>query len=178
MKARDMESFSADYTLFSRETHYCNADYRSLRVELDVAGLVLLGFGVWIKVHGDAILQILGSRAGHMLNVGYFCIIGGCFLALFGIFGCCGTIKESKVLLMIYFIAISMIFIGEIICAIVILIFKSIFHCCGLNNYTDFEGSNYQIQKGRLYPESCCRNPFSADCDGLSASANVIYTKI
>ncbi|XP_072924139.1 tetraspanin-16-like [Hemitrygon akajei] len=180
---------------------------------ISVAGLVLLGFGVWMKVHGDAILQILGSRAGHMLNVSYFCIVGGCFLTLFGFFGCCGTIKESKVLLMMYFIAVSMIFIGEIICAIVILIFKSIIvllfqdealkllknnytgfgdknlastgwdalmktlHCCGLNNYTDFEGSNYQIQKGRLYPKSCCRNPFSAECDGLSTSANVIYTK-
>ncbi|XP_062891736.1 tetraspanin-16-like [Mobula hypostoma] len=147
-------------------------------MEDKVAGLVLLGFGVWIKVHGDAIMQILGSSAGHMLNVSYFCIIGGCFLTLLGFFGCCGTIKESKVLLMMYFIAVSMIFIGEIICAIVILIFKSIFHCCGLNNYTDFEGSYYQIEKGRLYPKSCCRNPFSADCDGLSTSNDVIYTEL
>ncbi|XP_072104251.1 tetraspanin-16-like [Mobula birostris] len=122
-------------------------------MEDKVAGLVLLGFGVWIRVHSDAIMQILGSSAGHMLNVSYFCIIGGCFLTLLGFFGCCGTIKESKVLLLM-------------------------FHCCGLNNYTDFEGSYYQIEKGRRYPKSCCRNPFSADCDGLSTSDDVIYTEV
>ncbi|XP_055520001.1 tetraspanin-16-like isoform X1 [Leucoraja erinacea] len=51
------------------------------------------------------------------------------------------------------------------------------FHCCGLKNYTDFEGSYYQITKGRLYPKSCCRNPFSADCDGITISSEIIFTK-
>ncbi|XP_069779028.1 tetraspanin-16-like isoform X1 [Narcine bancroftii] len=180
---------------------------------ISVAGLVLLGFGVWMMVHGYSILQILGIRAGHLLNVSYFCVVAGCILALLGIFGCCGTIKESKIKLMLFFIALSVIFIGGVTCAIVVLIFKSIitvvfqeealellknnytgfgdknfashgwdaimktFHCCGLMNYTDFEGSNYQKHKGRLYPKSCCRNPFSAECDGISTGANIIYTK-
>ncbi|XP_055520002.1 tetraspanin-16-like isoform X2 [Leucoraja erinacea] len=52
------------------------------------------------------------------------------------------------------------------------------FHCCGLKNYTDFEGSYYQITKGRLYPKSCCRNPFSADCDGITISSEIIFTKV
>ncbi|XP_038640772.1 tetraspanin-1-like isoform X6 [Scyliorhinus canicula] len=119
---------------------------------ITVAGFVLLGFGVWVKVHGDSILQILGTRAGHFLNVGYFCIAAGCFLALLGFIGCCGVIKESKLLLML-------------------------FHCCGLNNYTDFIDSFYEKRKGRLYPKSCCLDPTSTDCDGIDISATVIYTK-
>ncbi|XP_038640768.1 tetraspanin-16-like isoform X2 [Scyliorhinus canicula] len=180
---------------------------------ITVAGFVLLGFGVWVKVHGDSILQILGTRAGHFLNVGYFCIAAGCFLALLGFIGCCGVIKESKLLLMLFFLAMATLFIGEITCAIVILVFQSIvatvfheealnllknnytgfgdrnfasygwdsvmstFHCCGLNNYTDFIDSFYEKRKGRLYPKSCCLDPTSTDCDGIDISATVIYTK-
>uniref|UniRef100_UPI00398E3EEF tetraspanin-1-like n=1 Tax=Pristiophorus japonicus TaxID=55135 RepID=UPI00398E3EEF len=180
---------------------------------ISVAGFVLLGFGVWVKVHGDSVLQILGSHAGHLLSVGYFCIAAGCCIAVLGVIGCWGAIKESKLLLMLFFIAMSSIFIGEIISAAVVLIFRSIittvfkaealqllknnytgfgdknfasygwdsimttFHCCGLNNYTDFAGSLYQSQKERLYPKSCCRKPFSLECNGIDTTSNIIYTK-
>ncbi|XP_069779030.1 tetraspanin-1-like isoform X3 [Narcine bancroftii] len=118
---------------------------------ISVAGLVLLGFGVWMMVHGYSILQILGIRAGHLLNVSYFCVVAGCILALLGIFGCCGTIKESKIKLMLFFIALSVIFIGGVTCAIVVLIFKSIitvvFQEEALellkNNYTGFGDKNF-----------------------------------
>ncbi|XP_078285517.1 tetraspanin-16-like [Rhinoraja longicauda] len=128
-------------------------------------------------------------RAGHLLNVSYFCIVAGCFLALLGFVGCYGAIKESKIILML----ITIVFQEE---AFELLknnytgfgdknfasygwdsIMKT-FHCCGLRNYTDFEGSYYQITKGRLYPKSCCRNPFSADCDGITATRDIIFTKL
>ncbi|XP_038640770.1 tetraspanin-16-like isoform X4 [Scyliorhinus canicula] len=155
---------------------------------ITVAGFVLLGFGVWVKVHGDSILQILGTRAGHFLNVGYFCIAAGCFLALLGFIGCCGVIKESKLLLML----VATVFHEE---ALNLLknnytgfgdrnfasygwdSVMSTFHCCGLNNYTDFIDSFYEKRKGRLYPKSCCLDPTSTDCDGIDISATVIYTK-
>ncbi|GCC29283.1 hypothetical protein chiPu_0007722 [Chiloscyllium punctatum] len=118
---------------------------------ITVAGFVLLGFGVWVKVHGDSILQILGSRAGHFLNVGYFCIAAGCCLALLGLVGCYGVIKESKLLLMLFFLIMATIFIGEISCAIVILVFQTIvatvFEEEALyllkNNYTGYGDKNF-----------------------------------
>ncbi|XP_048474033.1 tetraspanin-16-like isoform X2 [Rhincodon typus] len=155
---------------------------------ITVAGFVLLGFGVWVKIHGDSILQILGSRAGHFLNVGYFCIAAGCCLALLGFIGCCGVIKESKLLLML----VATVFEEE---ALYLLknnytgygdknfasygwdSVMAAFHCCGLNNYTDFIESSYQKLKGRLYPKSCCRDPVSPDCDGFDTSDTIIYSK-
>ncbi|XP_078409023.1 tetraspanin-1-like [Cetorhinus maximus] len=154
---------------------------------ITVTGFVLLGFGVWVKIHGDSILQILGSRAEHFLNVGYFCIAAGCFLALLGFIGCCGVIKENKMLLML----VATVFQEE---ALQLLknnytgnsdknfasygwdSVMSAFHCCGLNNYKDFIGSFYQKRKGRFYPRSCCQDPTS-DCDGIEISDTVIYSK-
>ncbi|XP_042200564.1 tetraspanin-16 [Callorhinchus milii] len=51
------------------------------------------------------------------------------------------------------------------------------FHCCGMNNHTDFIGSKYQKVTQRNYPKSCCKDPKSSNCDGKDTSEAVIYQK-
>ncbi|XP_060226726.1 tetraspanin-16 [Meriones unguiculatus] len=47
--------------------------------------------------------------------------------------------------------------------------------CCGVNNYTDFAGSSFQVTTGHTYPRACCKAIGTTDCDGHNVSSHVIY---
>ncbi|XP_069915206.1 tetraspanin-16 [Oryctolagus cuniculus] len=47
--------------------------------------------------------------------------------------------------------------------------------CCGVNNYTDFSGSNFAKTTGHSYPRDCCKNMGTAACDGRNTSTAVIH---
>uniref|UniRef100_A0A8C5YGZ2 Tetraspanin 16 n=1 Tax=Microcebus murinus TaxID=30608 RepID=A0A8C5YGZ2_MICMU len=47
--------------------------------------------------------------------------------------------------------------------------------CCGVNNYTDFSGSSFEMTTGHAYPRGCCRSMGTSACDGHNASASVIH---
>lgn len=94
-----------------------------------LGGTAVLGIGIWVKVDGGSFLKILGSAAPQLMqvvNVGYLCIAVGSFLILMGFLGCCGAVKESRCMLMLFFIIILIIFIAEIAGAVVVLAFSSL----------------------------------------------------
>ncbi|KAL1765043.1 tetraspanin-16 isoform X1 [Sigmodon hispidus] len=47
--------------------------------------------------------------------------------------------------------------------------------CCGVNNYTDFAGSSFQVTTGHIYPRGCCKSIGTASCNGHNVSSDVIY---
>ncbi|XP_007951824.1 tetraspanin-16 [Orycteropus afer afer] len=47
--------------------------------------------------------------------------------------------------------------------------------CCGVNNYTDFSGSLFEITTGHPYPRSCCKSIGTTACDVRNVSRDVIY---
>ncbi|KAM4887125.1 tetraspanin-16 isoform 2-T2 [Thomomys bottae] len=47
--------------------------------------------------------------------------------------------------------------------------------CCGVNNYTDFSGSSFQMTTGHTYPRGCCKSMETPNCDGQNVSSEVIY---
>ncbi|XP_073793756.1 tetraspanin 35 isoform X1 [Danio rerio] len=95
-----------------------------------LAGGVILGVGIWVKVDNGSILNFMqslpgaSSQMGQVLNVGYLLIALGAVLVVLGFLGCCGAIKESRCMLMLFFIIILIIFIAEVAGAIVILAFR------------------------------------------------------
>ncbi|XP_073478730.1 tetraspanin-16 [Aquarana catesbeiana] len=94
-----------------------------------LGGIAVLGIGIWVKVDGGSFLKILGTAAPQLMqvvNVGYLCMAVGGFLMVMGFLGCCGAIKESRCMLMIFFIIILIIFIAEIAGAVVVLAFSSL----------------------------------------------------
>ncbi|XP_053320856.1 tetraspanin-16 [Spea bombifrons] len=94
-----------------------------------LGGAAILGIGIWVKVDGGSFLKILGSTAPELMqvvNVGYLCMAVGGFLILMGFLGCCGAVKESRCMLMLFFIIILIIFIAEIAGAVVVLAFSSL----------------------------------------------------
>uniref|UniRef100_A0A671S0G7 Tetraspanin n=1 Tax=Sinocyclocheilus anshuiensis TaxID=1608454 RepID=A0A671S0G7_9TELE len=95
-----------------------------------LAGAVILGVGIWVKVDSGSILNFLQNiqgapgELGQVLNVGYLLIAVGAVLLILGFLGCCGAIRESRCMLLLFFIIILIVFIAEVAGAIVLLVFK------------------------------------------------------
>ncbi|KAG5832853.1 hypothetical protein ANANG_G00295600, partial [Anguilla anguilla] len=95
-------------------------------------GRAILGVGVWVKVDSGSLLNFLSginnapSELSQVLNVGYLLIAVGAVLLVIGFLGCCGAARESKCMLMLFFVIVLIIFIAEVAGAIVVLVFKSL----------------------------------------------------
>ncbi|XP_041853061.1 tetraspanin 35 [Melanotaenia boesemani] len=95
-----------------------------------LAGATILGVGIWVKVDSGSVLSFLGkieqapAALSQLLNVGYLLIAIGALLVIIGFLGCCGAIKESKCMLLLFFIIVLLVFIAEVAGAIVILAFR------------------------------------------------------
>jgi len=77
-----------------------------------LAGIGVLGVGIWSRIQAKDYDTILGS--GGITSAANIMIAAGCFVMVIGFVGCCGALKESKWLLVIYFILLLFIFILEI----------------------------------------------------------------
>ncbi|ROL51103.1 Tetraspanin-1 [Anabarilius grahami] len=95
-----------------------------------LAGAAILGVGIWVKVDSGSILGFLQNipgaslQLGQVLNVGYLLIAVGAVLVVLGFLGCCGAVRESRCMLLMFFIIILIVFIAEVAGAIVLLVFK------------------------------------------------------
>ncbi|XP_068606218.1 tetraspanin 35 [Brachionichthys hirsutus] len=95
-----------------------------------LAGVAILGVGIWVKVDSGSILTYLGKienappELSQVLNVGYLLIALGVLLLVIGFLGCCGAVKESRCMLLLFFIIVLLVFIAEVAGAVVILVFR------------------------------------------------------
>ncbi|XP_057202365.1 tetraspanin 35 [Triplophysa rosa] len=95
-----------------------------------LAGVAILGVGIWVKVDSGSIFNFLQniqdapSELGQLLNVGYLLIAVGAVLLILGFLGCCGAVRESTCMLLLFFVIILIVFIAEVAGAIVLLVFK------------------------------------------------------
>lgn len=71
-----------------------------------LAGAVILGVGIWVKVDSSSLFGILESvkdappQLSHLASVGYVLIGVGAFLVVIGFLGCCGAVRESRCMLL------------------------------------------------------------------------------
>ncbi|XP_062422291.1 tetraspanin 35 [Pungitius pungitius] len=95
-----------------------------------LAGAAILGVGIWVKVDSGSILGVLGKidnappELGQVLNVGYLLIAIGVLLLVIGFLGCCGAVRESTCMLLLFFVIVLVVFIAEVAGAVVILVFR------------------------------------------------------
>lgn len=95
-----------------------------------LAGAAILGVGIWVKVDSGSVLSIMGKienapkELSQVLNVGYLLIALGLLLLVIGFLGCCGAVRESKCMLLMFFIIVLLVFIAEVAGAVVILVFR------------------------------------------------------
>lgn len=86
-----------------------------------ITGVILLTVGVWGKVGLDVYFSLLNENA---TNVPYVLIGTGAVIILLGTFGCFATCRASTWMLKLYAMFLSLIFLIELIAAIVGLVFR------------------------------------------------------
>jgi len=77
-----------------------------------ILGIVVMGVGIYSRVNSSNYDTLLGD--GGISSAANILIVSGIFVSLIGFVGCCGALKESKTMLIIYFILVLLIFILEI----------------------------------------------------------------
>jgi len=86
-----------------------------------IVGVALLAVGIWVVTtpYNLDILSILDNPI--IASGAYFIIALGAFIFVVSFLGCCGAWMENRLMLIIYFIIVLLIFIAQLVgCAIII----------------------------------------------------------
>ncbi|XP_072237273.1 tetraspanin-18B-like [Leuresthes tenuis] len=88
-----------------------------------LGGSFLLGVGVWVLLDPMGFREIV--TVNPLLFTGVYVILAmGAMLFLLGFLGCCGAIRETKCLLLFFFMLILFIFLAELAAAILAFLFR------------------------------------------------------
>ncbi|XP_037110489.1 tetraspanin-18-like [Syngnathus acus] len=80
---------------------------------------------VGVLVIGVALLILLGTKSlglfleEHSFNHIYFFMVIGAFLFIMGFLGCAGALRESRTLVLVYFILLGVLFLAELCAGVV-----------------------------------------------------------
>ncbi|GCB66232.1 hypothetical protein scyTo_0007843, partial [Scyliorhinus torazame] len=86
-------------------------------------GTCLLGVGIWVTTNPNGFKNIV--TANPLIYTGAYIILSvGVILFFLGFLGCWGAIRESKQLLMTFLLLILIIFILELVAAVLALVFR------------------------------------------------------
>ncbi|XP_061826286.1 tetraspanin-18B-like isoform X1 [Nerophis lumbriciformis] len=150
-----------------------------------LVGALFLAASVWVLLDTSGLKHVIMINPLLNPTIYGFLILGG-VLFLLGIVGCTGAARENKFLLMVSFTVVLLIFVLELICAI--LLYKNLgklykdyfakelkenygenllfsnewddimrdFKCCGVTEYKDF--------KEEVWPPVCCPNKVNKNC--------------
>nr|XP_008954191.2 tetraspanin-16 isoform X2 [Pan paniscus] len=153
-----------------------------------VSGIILIGLGIGGKCGGASLTNVLGLSSAYLLHVGNLCLVMGCITVLLGCARWYGATKESRgTLLFVRDVALEHTFVTlrknyrgynepDDYSTQWNLVMEKL-KCCGVNNYTDFSGSSFEMTTGHTYPRGCCKSIGSVSCDGRNVSTNVIHQK-
>ncbi|XP_056367103.1 tetraspanin-17-like [Oenanthe melanoleuca] len=84
-------------------------------------GTCLAGMGLWVAVDPAGFQDIVAARA--VLSAGAWLLLAvGIALSLLGFLGCCGALRRSRPLLLLFFILVSLVFLTQLIGAILFLV--------------------------------------------------------
>ncbi|NWX54830.1 TSN8 protein, partial [Promerops cafer] len=79
-----------------------------------VCGCIILGFSIWIRVSGTQQVNACSHTSTIMLAGVNLLIAVGAIIMILGFLGCCGAVKESRCMLMLFFIALLLILILQV----------------------------------------------------------------
>ncbi|XP_053439295.1 tetraspanin-16 isoform X2 [Nycticebus coucang] len=155
-------------------------------VFLAVSGIILIGLGISIKCGDGALTRVFGLSSAYFLHIGSLSLVMGCITILLSCTGCYGTAKDSRgTLLFVRDLALEHSFVtlrnnyrgynepDEYSTEWNLVMEK--LKCCGVNNYTDFSGSSFEMTTGHTYPRGCCKSTGTTACDGHNVSPQVIH---
>lgn len=86
-----------------------------------IIGLALIGVGGYARLEYGMILSVTHDS---YTNIPMVMMILGLIIFILGFFGCFGSYKESRVLLIIYSVLLIVVIMGEVVAIVVSMIFK------------------------------------------------------
>ncbi|NWT91306.1 TSN8 protein, partial [Urocynchramus pylzowi] len=89
-----------------------------------VCGCIILGFSIWIRVSSDQQVNACSHTSPIMLGGVNLLIAVGSIIMVLGFLGCCGAIKESRCMLMLFFIALLLILILQVTAGVLGAVYK------------------------------------------------------
>lgn len=149
-----------------------------------LGGGFLIGLGVYALVSKESIAQFVPENVPIKQAIGIFIFVGS-VIFVSGFFGCLGAIRESKCLLMTFFVVVLIIFIFQIVGVILMYVYypkvgpavvkqlnkdpdtfrvvQSTLKCCGYDGPNDYTGSkpgscykdNNNTDPSDLYEDGC-----------------------
>ncbi|NXD23901.1 TSN8 protein, partial [Spelaeornis formosus] len=90
-----------------------------------VCGCIILGFSIWIRVSGSQQVNACSHTSTIMFAGVNLLIAVGAIIMILGFLGCCGAAKESRCMLMLFFIALLLILILQVTGGILGAVYKS-----------------------------------------------------
>ncbi|XP_046894018.1 tetraspanin 35 isoform X2 [Hypomesus transpacificus] len=157
-----------------------------------VAGAVILGVGIWVKVDSGSILgfiqgiQDAPEGLNQLLNVGYLLIAIGALLLVIGFLGCCGAVRESRCMLLLAEDLISKLGTQAVdsikkdygqnpdVTGLWNVTMDTL-KCCGFYNSSDFDGSPFHKPDSQ-YPPQCCQDT-TRPCGSADATVTGCFPK-
>ncbi|KAM4748869.1 tetraspanin-8 [Rhinophrynus dorsalis] len=88
-----------------------------------LCGCVILGVSIWLRVSKD-VQKELNLQEGGLLSAVDLMIAVGAIIMVLGFFGCCGAIKESRCLLLLFFIGLFLILALQVTAGILGAVYK------------------------------------------------------
>ncbi|NWT28524.1 TSN8 protein, partial [Cardinalis cardinalis] len=89
-----------------------------------VCGCIILGFSIWIRVSSAQQVNAYSHTSTTMLGGVNLLIAVGAIIMILGFLGCCGAVKESRCMLMLFFIALLLILILQMAAGIIGAVYK------------------------------------------------------
>ncbi|NP_001080859.1 tetraspanin 8 L homeolog [Xenopus laevis] len=88
-----------------------------------LCGCVILGVSIWVRVSKN-VQKELNIEGGSLLAAVDLMIAVGAIIMVLGFFGCCGAIRESRCLLLLFFIGLFLILALQITAGILGVVYK------------------------------------------------------
>ncbi|XP_041072005.1 tetraspanin-8-like [Carcharodon carcharias] len=144
-----------------------------------LCGSVILGISIWMRVSKDA-KETIGVNIAEFYPAINLLLAVGSIIMVLGFLGCCGAIKESKCMLLLFFIGLLLILVLQITAGILGAVYSSQVASMIKDKYQDYVPLSGQPDKIRKEIEvmqqelKCCglfdgykdwKHPVPSSCD-------------
>ncbi|XP_031418487.1 tetraspanin-16-like [Clupea harengus] len=90
-----------------------------------ISGIVLLAVGIWISVGASNHIKNIGDFSTQLGVISTICTVSGGGLTLLGLIGCYGAWAEKRMLILVYFVVISVVFLAELTMTLLALVYQN-----------------------------------------------------